>query len=193
MSTERSVTRRGFLRATAGAAGVAGASGTAAAAEDGGSTATEGESGGSVEVAVGPGGNFVYDPASLTIPPGTTVNFVWESDTHNIIVENQPEGADWQGEGDTNTTYDTGHTYSHTFETTGTYDYYCSPHRTAGMVASLTVEEGATLPGGGGEGGGGPQIPDGAKAIGVATTVAMLTTLGLAFTLLKYGGGPAEE
>jgi plastocyanin len=172
-------------------AGTATPAGTTTATGDGSA------SGGSVEVAVGPGGNFVYDPASLTIPPGTTVNFVWESDTHNIIVENQPEGADWQGEGDTNTTYDTGHTYSHTFETTGTYDYYCSPHRTAGMVASLTVEEGATLPGQGGEGGEGGEVdpeemgvPFQAHWVGIATLLGIGLTLLLTFFFLKYGETP---
>jgi hypothetical protein len=57
------------------------------------------------------------------------------------------------------------------------------------MVGEIEVSTDA----GGGEGGGGPSIPNGAKAIGVATTVAMLTTLGLAFTFLKYGGGSPEE
>jgi hypothetical protein len=58
------------------------------------------------------------------------------------------------------------------------------------MVGEIEVVPGG---GGGGEGGGVPSIPDGAKSIGVATTVAMVTTLGLAFTLLKYGGSQPEE
>jgi plastocyanin len=160
----------------------------------GNATATEASGGGgSVEVAVGPGSNFVFDPDSLTIPPGTTVTFSWKSNNHNVVPDSQPAGANWQGEGEPGVTFDSGHSYSHTFDTTGTYEYVCTPHESAGMVASLTVEEGATLPGEGGEGGGAPSIPDGAKAIGVATTVGMVTTLGLAFTLLKYGGGQSEE
>jgi plastocyanin len=180
------------MRAAAGATAVAGASGSATAASEEGEES--GGDGGSVEVAVGPGGNFVFDPDSMTIPPGTRVAWEWESNNHNVVPESQPDGATWEGEGEQGVTFDEGHSYSHTFETEGTYEYVCTPHKTAGMVASLTVEEGASLPGEESEGGGGgPSIPDGAKSIGVATTVAMVTTLGLAFTLLKYGGGQPEE
>ena len=189
MGTERPVSRRGFLRAAAGATVVTGASGTATAASE-----KEGESAGSksIEVAVGPGGNFRFDPDSPTIPPGTTVTFAWKSPNHNVVPDGQPDGANWGGEGETGTTFDTGHTYSHTFDTEGTYEYIGTPHQSAGMVGSITVEAGASLPGEESSGGGGPSIPDGAKAIGVATTVAMVTTLGLAFTLLKYGGSQPE-
>ncbi len=187
MTTERSVSRRGFLHTAVGATAVAGASGSAAAASE------EGGEGGSVEVTVGPGGELVFDPDSLTIPPGTTVNFTWDSNNHNVVPNSQPDGAGWEGEGESGETFNEGHSYSHTFGTTGTYEYVCTPHEGVGMVASLTVEEGASLPGEGSEGGSGePAIPDGAKSIGVATTVAMVTTLALAFTLLKYGGSQPE-
>jgi len=33
-----------------------------------------------------------------------------------------------------------GHYYTHTFETTGTHDYFCIPHEGAGMEGSITVE-----------------------------------------------------
>jgi hypothetical protein len=43
--------------------------------------------------------------------------------------------------------------------------------------------------GGGGEGGSSaPQVPDSAMTLGVATTFAMVATLGLAFFFMKYGG-----
>ncbi|WP_128477854.1 plastocyanin/azurin family copper-binding protein [Halorussus pelagicus] len=188
MSTEgtESVTRRGFMRTATGAAAAAGAAGTAGAAE----SQEEGGGGGSQEVIVGPGGSLVYDPEELTIAPGTTVNFVWESDNHNIVVDSQPDGAEWEGtEGGASKTYNSGHEYSHTFETTGTYEYFCQPHKTAGMAASITVQEG-----GASSGGGGPAIPSSAKSLGVATTAAMVFTLGLAYFFMKYGGdyGQAE-
>ena len=42
--------------------------------------------------------------------------------------------------------------------------------------------------GGGGGGGGPPDVPQSAKALGVASTLAMLATLLLSFFFLKYGG-----
>jgi len=33
-----------------------------------------------------------------------------------------------------------GQSYVHTFETTGTHEYFCVPHEAAGMVGSVTVE-----------------------------------------------------
>jgi plastocyanin len=167
----------------------------------GNTTATEAPGGGgSVEVAVGPGGNFVFDPDSMTIPPGTTVTFSWKSDNHNVVPESQPEGANWAGEGEPGVTFDSGHSYSHTFDTTGTYEYVCTPHESAGMVGSITVEEGATLPGEGGEGGGGegggevdPEemgVPFQAHWVGIATLLGIGLTLLLTFFFLKYGETP---
>ncbi len=154
--------------------------------------------GGSVDVAVGPGGNFVFDPDSLTIPPGTTVNFAWKSNNHNVVPESQPDGAGWKGEGEQGTTFDEGHTYSYTFETPGTYEYVCTPHKGVGMVASLTVEEGASLSGEGSEkdGGGGevdPEemgVPFQAHWVGIATLLGIGLTLLLTFFFLKYGETP---
>jgi len=106
--------------------------------------ATDGAGGGGrdvAEVVVGAGGSLSYEPADLTIAPGTTVRFVWEGGNHNIVVEDQPADANWQGTpGDRNTFYDEGFEYTHTFEVVGTYDYYCVPHRSAGMVGSVVVD-----------------------------------------------------
>jgi plastocyanin len=189
MSTDgsESVTRRGFLRTATGAAATAGAAGTAAAeSQEEGS-----DGGGTKEVIVGPGGSLVFDPEELEIQPGTTVKWVWESDNHNVVPESQPEGADWQGtEGAPDKTYDTGHEYSHTFETEGEYEYFCQPHKTAGMVGTITVSEDAGF----GGGSSGPAIPSSAKTLSIATTAALVFTLGLAYFFMKYGGdyGQAE-
>ena len=167
------LSRRAFLTTAAGTAAAAGAAGTAAAQE-----------GGSEEVIVGPGGDLVFSPGTdeaLQITPGTTVTFVWESDNHNIVVDSQPDDAGWEGHEEIE---NTDFTYEHTFETLGTYEYYCAPHETAGMVGTIEVVESieteapANL----------PEVPDTAKTLGVATTFAMVATLGLAFFFLKYGG-----
>jgi plastocyanin len=178
-ATDTPVSRRGFMTAVGGAA-AAGAAGTAVAQEEEGG----GGGGATREVVVGPGGSLVYEPADLEIAVGTTVNFVWDSDNHNIVVDSQPEGANWEGtSGGASKTYDTGHEYSHTFETTGTYDYFCQPHVGAGMEASIEVVE--SLDTGGSSG---PVLPQSAKTLAVATTTAMVSVLSLAYFFMRYGG-----
>jgi plastocyanin len=208
MRTDRSVSRRGFLRATAGAAGVASASGAAAAAEE--EEGGEGNTGGGETHTVEMTDGLAFEPDSLTVAPGDEVVFenVGEQG-HSVTAyeDSIPEGADYWASGGfdseqaardaysaAGTTADTGNvpggeSWSYTFETEGVHEYFCIPHEAGQMVGEIEVSADA----GGGGGGGGPQIPDGAKAIGVATTVAMATTLGLAFTLLKYGGNSPEE
>ena len=180
------VSRRGFLTAVAGgsaiAASTAGASAQETTAGNETTTSGGGAAGPTEEVVVGPAGELVYEPEELEITPGTTVRWVWESDNHNIVVGEQPEGANWQGTpGGQNTTYDTGYTYTHTFQTLGTYNYWCQPHKAAGMIADVVVSEG-----GGGDGG--PRLPNSAMTIGVALTAAMVSTLSFAYFFLKYGG-----
>ncbi|RLM94538.1 halocyanin [Halobellus sp. Atlit-38R] len=170
------MSRRAFLTTAAGTAAAAGAAGTAAAQEGGG--------GGTKTVMVGPGGSLVFEPGTnepLQITPGTTVEFVWDSDNHNIVVDSQPEGANWEGH---EPIENTGFTYSHTFETLGAYEYYCVPHQSAGMVGTIEVVESISTPASSNV----PTVPDSAKTLGVATTFAMVATLGLAFFFLKYGG-----
>ncbi|MFC4449699.1 plastocyanin/azurin family copper-binding protein [Halorussus aquaticus] len=210
--------RRDFLTAATGVAGGAGAGVTAAAAQEttttssgnatasgnetttatNGTTTSGGSSGGggpTKEVTVGPGGSLVFEPAEITIAPGTTIKWVWESDNHNVVPESQPEGSSWEGTpGGASKTYNTGYEYSHTFETTGTYEYFCQPHKTAGMVGTITVQEG----GGGGGGGGGqaeanPEhmgVPFQAHFVGLATLLMMAVSLVYTFFLLKYGESP---
>ncbi|MFC4549421.1 MULTISPECIES: plastocyanin/azurin family copper-binding protein [Halorussus] len=178
----QTVSRRGFMRAAAGGAAAAGAAGTAAAQE------TSGGGGGTKTVVVGPGGSLKFEPADLTIAPGTTVKWTWESDNHNVVPESVPDGASWEGtKGAPSKTYNTGHTYTHTFDSTGTYEYFCQPHKTAGMTGSITVQEG-----GASSGSSQPAIPSSAKTLGIATTTALVFTLGLAYFFLKYGGDYGE-
>ncbi|MFW6376660.1 MAG: plastocyanin/azurin family copper-binding protein [archaeon] len=212
--------RRDFLKGASGVAGGAAATGAASSVgaaqtttttsgtetddgqESGNGTATGtttagtttagggGGEGSTEEVAVGPGGSLVFEPEDLEITPGTTVEWVWDSDDHNIVVDEQPDGADWEGtEGGPGTTYDTGHTYSHTFETTGTYEYACEPHRASGMLGTVVVSEDAGA-GGGGRGEVDPEemgVPYQAHYVGIATILAIVVSLLFTFFLLKYG------
>jgi plastocyanin len=90
-------------------------------------------------VDVAPGGELRFAPAEATVAPGTTVRWEWQSGGHTVTVASQPDGANWEGTG--TTTHDEGYTVEHTFETLGTYDYYCDPHRGADMVGVLNVGE----------------------------------------------------
>lgn len=81
---------------------------------------------------------FAFDPDTLEISSGDTVTWEWGTDTHNIHVLEQPDGADWPGEPEI---YDTGHTYSYTFEVAGTYEYVCQPHEAQGMYGTIIVED----------------------------------------------------
>jgi plastocyanin len=188
------VSRRGFLRAATGATAAGAAVGQASAQEDGGNESGGGNEsdggggggGGSETVTVGPGGELRFDPEELTIQPGTTIVWEWDSAGHNVMPDSIPEESDWNGH---EPLEDAGFTYEHTFEAEGTFDYVCTPHEQAGMVGSIEV----TTDTGGGGGGGAPQIPDSAKTLGIASVIGMLSTLGLAYFFLRFGGDYESE
>lgn len=79
----------------------------------------------------GPHG-FSFSPEDATVPVGATV--VWKNlgGLHNVVAEDgtfdsgDASSDDWE--------------YEHTFDEAGTWDYWCEPHRTGGMTATLTVE-----------------------------------------------------
>ena len=174
---EATVGRRALLTAATGAAAVA--------VTGGGATA---QAGGTETVRVGPEGQLVYDPgtdAPHQILPGTTVEFVWESDNHNIVVEAQPDEASWSGH---EPLENTGFTYEHTFETLGTYEYYCEPHRSAGMVATIEVVEELSAEAAAAEK---PLKELGvdiqAHWVGAATFLGIIVTMIFTFYILKYG------
>lgn len=127
--------RRGFLGtiATSVVAG-AGTSGTVSAQQ---------------ETVVSMGNNY-FDPIGLRIEPGTTVRFEIEAGSHSataygdrIPTEATPFDSDVMSEG----------SFDRTFDVPGTYDYYCIPHESMGMVGRIVVGE----PGGPAEDGSIPQ------------------------------------
>jgi plastocyanin len=187
------VSRRTFLRTAAGAGALAGATG-AATAQDG-TTHT-------VDMTDG----LVFDPAEITIEPGDTV--VWEnvgSIGHTVTAyeddipeeaeffasggfESEQAARDAYPEGDIGG----GDSYEHTFEVEGTYEYFCIPHESAGMLGTVNVGTGGSTPTGGG-GGLVPQVPDSARSLVVGTLVAGLSVLGLAYFFMRYGGDYGTE
>jgi len=100
-------------------------------------TATPTPAPSAVTVAVGPDDRLRFSPETFELAIGGTVTWEWQSNSHNIGVRSQPDGASWDAHD--GALYDEGHTYSHTFDVAGEYEYYCSPHSGAGMVGSFTV------------------------------------------------------
>ena len=208
----RTMRRREFLRVASGAAGAtaAAASGTVAAqegttTEGGGGTGTPdgGETGTGTAGGGGGGGggatqtvnlvDFAFEPGTeepLYVTPGTTVEFVWETSTHNIVIDSKPEESDWQGH---EPIENAGFTTSHTFETLGEYEFHCQPHLDLGMVGTIIVnEQGAPAEGGGG-GEVDPEhmgVPFQAHYVGLATLVGIAVSLVFTFFFLKYGETP---
>jgi halocyanin-like protein len=88
-----------------------------------------------VEVgAEGNTGNFAFAPAATKISKGTKVVWEWtgKGAAHNVVAEG--------GEFESETVNQEGYTFSHTFDSAGTYKYACTPHRTLGMKGAIVVE-----------------------------------------------------
>lgn len=88
-------------------------------------------------------GLLAFVPAKITICKGDTITWINnKAGPHNVVFDedNIPAGVDQEkismideqlGE--------EGETFTRTFETVGNYDYYCEPHRGAGMNGVVTV------------------------------------------------------
>ena len=89
------------------------------------------------EVTVRMEDNF-FAPANITVEPGTTVT--WVQSGANAHTTTSYDGL-WDSgmiEGGSDGTF------SFTFEEPGTYDYFCIPHESLGMLGTVTVAGGAT-------------------------------------------------
>lgn len=79
-----------------------------------------------------------FSPASVTISAGDSVTWRWEGNNfHTVTHGTDPatpavklfdEGPKQSG------------TFGYRFNDPGTYPYYCDPHRTMGMTATITVQ-----------------------------------------------------
>lgn len=94
------------------------------------------------------GSSYYFDPIGLYVEAGDTVTFEIESGSHSATAYEEgissasvtriPEGAEAF---DSGIVSGQGTTFDHTFETTGTYDYFCIPHKTMGMIGRIVVGE----------------------------------------------------
>lgn len=162
----RGVSRREFLRTSAGAVaagGVTAAAGTGAAQSgqpfggylsntsnfDGTVVDERGTSEVTIEVgASGNNGDFAFAPPAVRVDPGTTIVWEWtgEGGQHNVVHEG--------GTFESKLTAEAGHTFSQSFQETGVVKYYCDPHEMLGMKGVVVVG-GVQVGGGSGSGGGG--------------------------------------
>jgi plastocyanin len=80
-----------------------------------------------------------FDPPTLTVQPGTTVR--WENRGAHPHTVTSRDGKFDSGE------IAPGSSYTYTFQTAGTYRYYCKLHK--GMEGTIVVGEPKKMPGGG--------------------------------------------
>ena len=88
-----------------------------------------------VEVKLGTdAGMLAFDPSSITISSGDTVKFVNNKlAPHNAVFDGHEELSH------ADLAFAPGESWEETFSTAGSYEFYCEPHRGAGMVGTVTV------------------------------------------------------
>jgi len=96
-----------------------------------------------VDVTIGPNGNLVFSPSSVTIHPGDQVKWTWGSSGHSTTSGSpgQPNGI-WDSG-----IHNQGATFTHTFNSTGMFPYYCTPHGgCCNMVGTVMVVNASPTP-----------------------------------------------
>ena len=88
-----------------------------------------------VEVKLGTdAGMLAFEPSTVNISSGDTVKFVNNKlAPHNAVFEGHDELSH------PDLAFAPGESWEETFSTAGTYNYYCEPHRGAGMVGKVVV------------------------------------------------------
>ena len=82
-------------------------------------------------------GSLDFEPDTVDIATGTTVRWVNRSGLfHTVTPDGHNEWAHHDMPDD--------ETFEHTFDTEGTFPYYCTPHRDQGMVGEITVSSDGT-------------------------------------------------
>jgi plastocyanin len=79
---------------------------------------------------------FQFNPASLTIAPGTTVTWTNQDDIHHTVNSGSPDKPGGPLDG---TLPEKGSTYSYKFDQPGEYPYFCDYHNS--MVGTIIVKQ----------------------------------------------------
>jgi plastocyanin len=76
---------------------------------------------------------FTFSPATVTVAAGTTVR--WVNNTSNFHTVT-PDGHTQWADAD----LPASGSFQHTFNTAGTFNYFCTPHRALGMTGTVNVQ-----------------------------------------------------
>lgn len=92
------------------------------------------------------GSDYYFDPIGLFVESGTTVTWEIQTGSHSTTAYKKGNGSalttripDDAEAWDSGVLSSQGATYNYTFETPGTYDYFCTPHKTLEMVGRIVV------------------------------------------------------
>lgn len=86
-----------------------------------------------VVVEVGAGDGLEYGSPAVRVDPGTTIRWRWtgKGGRHDVAFATADISSSLKGEA--------GATFTHTFDTSGTYRYECTPHAGIGMRGAVIV------------------------------------------------------
>ena len=88
-----------------------------------------------LDVTMGVDGNLVFEPSDITIDAGETIHFVnGMLPPHNIIVESRPDLSR------ESLMFTPGEGQEIKFADAGDYDFWCGPHKGAGMIGQIHVK-----------------------------------------------------
>ena len=89
-----------------------------------------------VEVKLGTdAGMLAFEPSTINISEGDTVKFINNKlAPHNAVFDGHEELSH------PDLAFAPGESWEQTFTTAGTYEFYCEPHRGAGMVGKVVVQ-----------------------------------------------------
>lgn len=78
--------------------------------------------------------NFTFSPAEVTVAPGTTVTWINHDDIPHVVADTAKSFR--------SKVLDTDDSYSFTFSSTGSFDYFCSlhPHMTGKVVVATGAD-----------------------------------------------------
>lgn len=88
-------------------------------------------------------GQLVFEPSKLKICKGDSVTWtIVKAGPHNVVFDADavPAGVNTEAISMDEQLGEEGETFTRKFDIAGAYSYYCEPHRSAGMQATLMVE-----------------------------------------------------